>query len=102
MLTPITHSTTRASWHRITDRVAIRSHCSMGEQCYHHYRHSHSVRIFSYTVPLTGGCGTVNATGTVRSLRPIPLVQLRQHDTVHRYDAANHARYDRASWDKRT
>ena len=36
-----------------------------GQQYNHNQRNTDSIRTFNYSIPLTGGCGSVNATGTI-------------------------------------
>ncbi|MCK7540117.1 MAG: hypothetical protein MZV63_59040 [Marinilabiliales bacterium] len=59
---------------------------------------------FNYTIPLTGGCGTVNATGTI-TVTPANTVGAASSTPTLciRYGTyADHARYDRSHGYRRT
>ena len=55
----------RGNRNRHSHRFTCRSHCGMGSNTITISGTPSAAGTFNYTIPLTGGCGTVNATGTI-------------------------------------
>ena len=93
----------RSNRNRSSHGITSRSNSSLGSQYYHYQRYAvQPVGIFNYSIPLTGGCGTVNATGTI-TVTPANTVRcsIINTDVVYQYGTYTDYTYHNRSYRNR-